>query len=176
MSLSLKCYSKSSILLLKWAEYMKCWVYRIALLVILLFSSFSFADRRETFLELVNSKKYLEAESLVKDPAQEGDSEAQFLYAFLLLARQDKSYADWLGKSIGNGNAEAMYFFYSMLIIEGKDITPESKQFLIKASELGNLDAKSLLGLSYIQGDGAFQQQITKGERLALEAANKGHA
>lgn len=136
-------------------------------------------------LAAYEAKDYARAHGLLKPLADAGNAPAQMHIGLLYYLGQgvpenERVAVDWLTKSAGQGNLDAMYHLGNVYVF-GNDAAKftaepdvEAAKWYFEAGRAGHRDAQYALGLLFLAGKGVVQSR-----ELAVEwirkAAERGH-
>lgn len=136
-------------------------------------------------LSAYDSGDYRRAFSLLEPLAKAGDPLAQLKLGLLYymgngVAEDEKAGVEWMKRSAGQGNADAMYHlgvaftFGSQTPKFTQDADVEAAKWYFEAARIGHKEAQYALGLMFLAGKGVVQSQ----EEAAVwirKAAEQGH-
>ena len=131
--------------------------------------------------EAIERGEYERAEDLLRGPASAGSAEAQYLlgYLYFTSANVDANESrQWLERAAAQQHADAL-FHLSNWNEDGTTGPPDSEHrraLLLRAGELGSLQAQRDLGCYYAIGEAGFPLDPSLGRLWYSRAAERGHA
>ena len=131
--------------------------------------------------EAIGREEYDLAVQLLRGPADSGSAEAQYLLGYLYFTSADVDPAEsrqWFERAAAQQHAEAL-FHLSNWHDDGTTGPPDTEHrrtLLVRAAELGLLQAQRDLGCYYAIGEGGFPLDLRLGRMWYSRAAKRGHA
>ena len=112
---------------------------------------------------------------------EQGEAEAEFQLGYHYLqfaAREDDPATERMEALVraaaAKDHADALWFLASRLQCSQEETTPESERLLLRAAELGSVNAQGLLGCLYATGDSSWPMDLAKAAAWYRRAAERG--
>ena len=112
---------------------------------------------------------------------EQGEAEAEFQLGYHYLrfaAHEDDSATERMEALVRSAaakdHADALWFLASRLQHSQQGTTPESERLLLRAGELGSVNAQGLLGCLYATGDCSWPMDLAKAAAWYRRAAERG--
>lgn len=135
----------------------------------------------EAARQAVGRVEYEDASRLLRPLAEAGSSEAQYLLGYLYLTAADVDAHEsrlWLERAAAQQHPEAIFHLARWRAddIFGPPDDEEHRTLLIRAAELGSVQAQRDLGCCYATGDDGWPRDPSLGRHWYGRAATSGHA
>ena len=129
----------------------------------------------------IDREDHITARSLLLPLAQSGHAEAQFLMGYLFFTSADVSRSDshaWLERAAAQNHPQALYRLAGMSHEwdSGPPQDEPRRLLLVRAAELGCIEAQRDVGCCYATGEGGFPIDGALARLWYHRAAEQGHA